>query len=180
MNIKELNIDDIQYYHQNNKEHDDIQVERIANSIKEFWFVQPIVIDSENVIVIGHWRYLAAKRLWMTEVPTLMVDNLDEKQIKKLRILDNKLNESEWDLVNLKLELDDLGDLNFWDLEINIEELFPEFDAPVYNPDEYLEETKWEEDEEKKVAVTVFVANKSDAALLVSDLEWLWYTDVKM
>jgi hypothetical protein len=65
------------------------------------------------------------------------MEELSDSQIKKLRILDNKLNESEWDLANLKQELDELKDLNIGDLKILKTELFPELDAPEFNPDEY-------------------------------------------
>jgi hypothetical protein len=65
------------------------------------------------------------------------MEELNETQIKKLRILDNKLNESEWDLANLKQELDELKDLNIGDLKILKNDLFPELDAPEFNPEEY-------------------------------------------
>lgn len=110
-------------YEFNNKVHDEIQVNRIANSIKEFWFTQPIVIDKNNIVVIWHWRLEAAKKLWLKEVPCVRMSELNDKQIKKLRILDNKLNESEWNKENLKIDLDDLWDLKFWDIEIDFSEL---------------------------------------------------------
>lgn len=65
------------------------------------------------------------------------MEELTDVQIKKLRILDNKLNESEWDLANLKQELDSLKDLNIGDLKILKNDLFPELDAPEFNPEEY-------------------------------------------
>ena len=126
MKVEEILIEKIIPYEFNNKIHGDRQINMIANSIKEFWFTQPIVIDKDNLVVIWHWRLLAAKKLWMEKVPVVRVDDLTDKQVKKLRILDNKLNESERDIENLKLELDDLWDLNIWDMEIEIEDLFPE------------------------------------------------------
>ena len=114
-------------YEKNNKIHDDEQVERIANSIKEFWFIQPLVIDQDNVVIIGHGRLLAAKKLWLKEVPVVKKEDLTEKQVKKLRIWDNKLNESPYDIENLKLELEDLwGDLSIWELHLEIEDVFPD------------------------------------------------------
>lgn len=65
------------------------------------------------------------------------MEELTDVQIKKLRILDNKLNESEWDSANLKQELDSLKDLNIGDLKILKNDLFPELDAPEFNPEEY-------------------------------------------
>ena len=71
-----------------------------------------------------------AKKLWLETVPCVRAENLTEQQIKKYRILDNRLNESEYDLENLQAELSTLDDFNFWDLEIDINEefddLFPE------------------------------------------------------
>lgn len=127
-------------YKQNNKIHDEEQIERIANSIKEFWFIQPLVIDQENNVIIWHWRLLAAKLLDLSEIPVVKLENLTEKQIKKLRILDNKLNESNWDIDNLKLELSDLDfDLSIWDLDLSAELLFPDvkfFDDEEINIEE--------------------------------------------
>ena len=108
MNIKNIKISQLIPYELNNKIHDETQIIRIANSIKEFWFTQPLVIDKSNVVVIGHWRLEAAIRLWLDEVPCIIKDDLSDDQIKKLRYWDNKLNESEWNIENLKLDLTDL------------------------------------------------------------------------
>lgn len=124
MKIIQKKIEDLIPYEFNNKIHWEQQINQIANSIKEFWFTQPIVIDKNNIVVIWHGRLEASKKLWLEEVPCYIVDELNEKQIKKLRILDNKLNESERDIGNLKLELDEIGDMNFWDLEMETNELF--------------------------------------------------------
>lgn len=137
MKILEKDINSLIPYEFNNKIHDEVQINRIANSIKEFWFTQPVVIDKDNIIIIGHWRVEAAKKLWLEKVPVVMMDNLTEAQVKKLRILDNKLNESEYDLANLRLELESLDDLNFWDLELTAEDLFPELEIDEFNPDEF-------------------------------------------
>ena len=63
-------------YSKNNKIHDDEQVERIANSIKEFWFIQPLVVDKENNVIIWHGRLLASKYLGLEEVPVVKLENL--------------------------------------------------------------------------------------------------------
>ena len=91
MKIIEKKVEELIPYEFNNKIHDEVQVNRIANSIKEFWWTQPIVIDENNVIIIGHWRLLAAQKLWLDKVPVTLMSGLTEAQIKKLRILDNKL-----------------------------------------------------------------------------------------
>ncbi len=126
MEIKEVNVNDLIPYEFNNKIHNKEQVNRIANSIKEFWFLQPLVIDKNNILIVWHGRLEWAKKLWLKTVPCVYADNLTEQQIKKYRILDNKLNESERDIENLKLELDELPDLNIWELELEVKDLFPE------------------------------------------------------
>lgn len=172
-----MKVKDLIPYQFNNKEHDESQINRIANSIKEFWFTQRIVIDKDNVVIIGHWRLEAAKKLWLEEVPCTKMEDLSDTQVKKLRILDNKLNESEWNLANLKMELDELGDLNFWELEYSVSDLFPEFDAPEFDPDEYGDE--WEKEKDDRVAVIVYVKDEAEASLLKDDLKNLWYNDFK-
>lgn len=170
MEIEQVKIGAITPYSKNNKEHGEIQINRIMNSIKEFWFTQPIVLDKNNIIIIGHWRYEAAKKLWLTEIPCLRMEKLTEKQVKKLRILDNKLNESEWDLENLKLELDELEDLNFGDLEFSTEDLFPEFDAPDFSPDDY---DLWEHKKDWKIQVIVEAQDEDEAEVIKNDIEGL-------
>ena len=174
MKIIETDINKLVPYEFNNKIHDETQINRIANSIKEFWFTQPIVIDKNNVVIIGHWRLESAKKLWLKKVPCVIMDELTDKQIQKLRILDNKLNESEYDLANLKMELDSLWEFNFWDLELSIHDLFPEFDVPEFNPGEF----EWKE-KEKKLSVTVYVDDDEQLEQLKNDLSDLWYTNYK-
>ena len=118
MKIIELAIDKIKPYFKNAKEHPEKQIKKIANSIKEFGFNQPIVLDKDDVIIVGHGRYIAAQFLGMEKVPTLTVD-LDEEHAKAYRLADNKLNESDWDmdivieeLKGLSLEMIDLTGFN--------------------------------------------------------------------
>ena len=174
MKIIETDINKLIPYEFNNKIHDETQINRIANSIKEFWFTQPIVIDKNNVVIIGHWRLESAKKLWLEKVPCVILDELSDKQIQKLRILDNKLNESEYDLANLKTELDSLWDLNFGELNLSIHDLFPEFDVPEFDPDEF----EWKE-KEKKLSVTVYVDDEEQLETIKNDLSDLWYTNYK-
>ena len=107
-------------YEKNTKKHDDVQINNVAESIKQYGFVQPIVIDKNNVVVIGHCRLLAAKKLKMADVPCVCVDDLTEEQVKALRIVDNKSNESPWDFDNLADELADL-DLSDFDFDFGID-----------------------------------------------------------
>lgn len=97
-----MKIELIKPYQKNAKKHPKKQVQQIANSIKEFGFNQPIVIDGKNEIIVGHGRYEAAKILGLQDVPVIQV-NLTEEQAKAYRLADNKLNESDWDM-NLVIE----------------------------------------------------------------------------
>jgi len=103
-----MEISKITPYIKNAKLHPKKQVEKVAASIKEFGFNQPIVIDRQGVIIVGHGRFEAAKLLGMTDVPVVEVD-LTEEQAKAYRLADNKLNESEWDM---KLAVDELKELS--------------------------------------------------------------------
>jgi len=93
-----MDITLIKPYSKNAKKHDKRQIDLVANSIKRFGFVQAIVIDRNNEIVIGHCRFLAAKQLGLKDVPVISVENLTDDQVKALRLADNKLNESAWDM----------------------------------------------------------------------------------
>lgn len=114
MEIRSVKIKEIKPYDRNAKKHDDTQINNVAESIRQFGFVQPIVIDSNGVIVIGHCRFEAAKRMKYAEVPCIMVDDLTPEQVDTLRIVDNKTNESPWDIDLLTEELQDL-DLSMFD-----------------------------------------------------------------
>ena len=115
MKVANRNLAELTPYAGNAKKHDSTQIANVAESIRQFGFVQPIVIDRDGVIVIGHCRALAAKKLGMQEVPCVCVDDLTPEQVKALRIVDNKSNESEWDLDILPDELAelDLSDFDF-------------------------------------------------------------------
>lgn len=123
MIIEEVKIADIKPYERNQKKHPESQVKNIAKSIEKYGFVQPIVIDKNNEIIIGHGRYMAGGDiLGMETVPCVRAENLTDKQIRELRILDNKLNESDWDIDNLKLDLDDL-DFSDFDIDFKIKSI---------------------------------------------------------
>lgn len=103
-------------YENNAKIHTPDQVERIANSIREFGFQQPIVVDKDNVVIIGHGRLFAAKELMLDTVPVVRAENLTEDQVKALRLADNKLNESPYDFTRLEAELAELS-IDGFDME---------------------------------------------------------------
>lgn len=106
---------DIKPYRKNAKKHPPEQVDKIAESIKQFGFRQNLVVDENNVLVIGHGRWLAARKLGLERVPCMKVYDLSEEQLKALRLADNRVAESEWDDDILKIELDDITDLNMAD-----------------------------------------------------------------
>ena len=115
-NIEWKDIASVKPYARNAKKHDDKQIANVAESIKQFGWQQPIVCDEKGVIIIGHCRLLAAKKLGLKKVPVKTVDNLSEEQVKKLRALDNKLNESDWDFDWLA---EDIGELDFSGFDID-------------------------------------------------------------
>ena len=109
-------IGDLKPYKKNAKKHPKEQVERIANSIKEFGFTQPVIIDKDNCVVAGHGRILGAKKAGLKEVPTVKLESLTEEQIKAYRLVDNKTNESAWDEALLIQELEELQESMAMDL----------------------------------------------------------------
>lgn len=116
MEVKNRKLSSITAYGKNAKKHDKTQINNVAESIKQYGFVQPIVIDRDGVIVIGHCCALAAKKLGMEEVPCVCVDDLTPEQVNALRLVDNKSNESDWDFDLLADELPGL-DLSAFDFE---------------------------------------------------------------
>lgn len=108
MNIIEKKISDISPY-ENNPRKNDAAVKYVAESIKQFGFKVPIVIDRDGIIVAGHTRYKAAKKLNLEQVPCIVADDLTDEQVKAFRLADNKVAEkAEWDFDLLEEELQDL------------------------------------------------------------------------
>lgn len=116
MRIENRPLAELTPYPANAKKHDAVQVANVAESIRQYGFVQPVVVDRDGVIVIGHCRALAAEKLGMVEVPCVCVDDLAPEQVNALRLVDNKTNESPWDLDLLATELPEL-DLSAFDFE---------------------------------------------------------------
>lgn len=138
MIITNVKIDELKPYDKNAKKHSKEQIGAVAESIKQFGFVQPVVIDKDKTIVIGHCRVLAAKRLKMAEVPCVLVDELTQEQVNALRLVDNKSNESEWDFDLLAEELPglDLSAFDFdWGLPEDTTDEVTEDEAPEVDED---------------------------------------------
>lgn len=117
MQIHMMKIGDIAPYEKNAKLHPPKQIKQIKRSIEEFGFRQPLVVDINNVLIVGHGRLEAAKELGVTEVPVHIADNLTDEQIKAYRLADNKLNESDWDM---SLVLPELKELEFTGFDISL------------------------------------------------------------
>lgn len=115
MEIKMLKLAELVPYEKNPRKNDEA-VKYVQASIKEFGFKVPIVVDKDNVIVAGHTRYKAAKKLKMDEVPCIIADDLSEEQIKAFRLADNKVSEQAvWDFDLLSGELDGILDIDMTD-----------------------------------------------------------------
>ena len=111
MQIQIVDINKILPYINNPRKN--LNIDKVASSIKEFGFQQPIVVDKDYTIIVGHTRFEAAKKLGLTEVPVQVAD-LTENQAKAYRIADNRLNQdASWDTKLLNLEFNDLLSKNF-------------------------------------------------------------------
>ena len=107
-NIIEMAISDVIPY-ENNPRKNEAAVDSVAASIHEFGFKNPIIVDSENVIIAGHTRLKAAEKLGLETVPVIVADDLSEEQVKALRLADNKTAElADWDFSRLEEELAEL------------------------------------------------------------------------
>ena len=107
MRVIDIAVNELQEY-ENNPRNNDVAVDAVAASIREFGFKVPVIIDSKMVIVAGHTRVKAAKNIGMETVPCIIADDLTPEQIKAFRLADNKVSElSGWDFTKLEEELAD-------------------------------------------------------------------------
>ena len=134
MKIQQIQIDKVIPYHNNPRK--DQAVDKVASSINEYGFQQPIVVDKKMIVIVGHTRLLASKKLGLSKVPIVIAD-LTETQAKAYRIADNRINEdSNWDMELLSLEIAGLSEENF-----NLDLLgfdSSELDNLLENDEEYL------------------------------------------
>jgi len=118
MKIENADINSINPYQNNPRKLSETAIDKVSKSIKEFGFRQPIVVDKDRIIIVGHTRYRASKKLGLQTVPITIIDNLTPEQINAYRIADNRTNEeAEWDLELLKGELKEL-ELKDFDLNL--------------------------------------------------------------
>lgn len=143
MKVMDMRLEEIIPYHANPR-HNEKAVEAVANSIREFGFKQPIVVDVNNVIIVGHTRYKAARELGLETVPVLVAEDLDEEKVRAYRLADNKTAElAEWDDSLLEQELGaieglDMGDFGFsvGDVKVDIDAKLEEVEEDGYDPEE--------------------------------------------
>lgn len=132
MKIFEKSIEELIPY-VNNPRNNEEAIDFVAASIKEFGFKNPIIIDKDGVIIAGHTRHAAAKRLGLQKVPCIIADDLTEQQIKAFRLADNKTAEfATWDLEKLEIELESIGDLEMTDFGFESFENIKEDDEEDY------------------------------------------------
>ncbi|KRM81539.1 ParB-like protein [Limosilactobacillus coleohominis DSM 14060] len=137
MQVQSMKIDEVKPYAHNPRNNDD-GAEAVANSIKEFGWQQPIVVDKDNVIIVGHTRYKAAKKLGMKEVPVVVASNLSDEQVRAYRLADNKTGElTDWDMGLLDDELGDITDIDMIDFG---------FDLDVPDDEEEVQEDDFDEE----------------------------------
>lgn len=133
-------VDDLIPY-DNNPRDNERAIVKVAESIDEFGFKNPIIIDEDNIIVAGHTRLLASKKLGLKEVPTIRVADLDQNQLNAFRIVDNKTGEfAKWDFEKLEQELDNIDmDMERFGLideeyDFDIDEFFDEQEVGSKQP----------------------------------------------
>jgi len=122
MQIESIKIKDLKPY-ENNPRNNEEAVQYVKESIKQFGFKVPLVIDKNNVIICGHTRFKASKELGLKELPCVRANDITDEQIKAFRIADNKVSEfAEWDVGKLQFELDDIS-LDMSSFGIDLESL---------------------------------------------------------
>ena len=113
-NYKTVLVSDLIPYARNSRTHSEVQINKIASSIKEFGFLNPVLIDKDNGIIAGHGRVMAAQKLGLKEVPVLQIGHLSETQKRAYIIADNRLAlDAGWDDEMLRVEFAELADDGF-------------------------------------------------------------------
>ena len=131
MTVEYMPVKSIIPYERNAKMHSDEQVERIANSISEFGWQQPLVVDSNNVVIIGHGRLLAAKLLNLETVPVVKAVELSEEQVKALRLADNRVAKAKTDAEILGAELASILNIDMDQFGFNLNIEIPDVDIDL-------------------------------------------------
>ena len=159
LKIDYVNIDEIKPYENNAKLHPAEQVEQIKQSIKEFGFNDPIAIDENNVIIEGHGRYIACKELDIKEVPIIRLEDLDDEHKRAYMLVHNKLTmNTDFDIELLIEELDNIFNIDMSKFDFEIEDI-------------NMDELDSEEEEKKKVNISIIIDNYSDYESIKERLE---------
>lgn len=158
--VEWVEIERLKPYERNTKAHSQEQISNVAKSIDKYGWKQPIVVDSDFVIVIGHCRYQAAQHLELQRVPVVIARDLSKEQAAELRIIDNKSNESPWDKEMLAVELPSI-DLSLFDFQFDLDDIA----LPVPEPDEkYIDDffDRGAQTCEKPVVYAIKISFKSE------------------
>ena len=123
LKIEYVDINSIKPYKKNPRKNEEA-IPYVMESIKQFGFKNPVILDKDNVIVAGHTRIESAKRLGITEIPCIYADDLTDEQIKAFRLADNKVSEkSQWNFDLLEEELNDILNIDMSEFDFKPEEL---------------------------------------------------------
>lgn len=169
MEVKMVKIEDLKPY-PNNPRFNDEAVEYVANSIKQFGFKVPMIIDKNNEIVAGHTRYKASLQLGLKEVPCIIADDLTDEQIKAFRLADNKVSEKSqrnYDL--LDEELADIVDIDMSEFDFDV----------VLDNDEYGTDFDLPNGEKENIEQMTFTLTSEQADLIRGALDLVKIEDVK-
>lgn len=155
--IEYLALSDIKPYENNPRINDDA-VKYVANSIKEFGFKVPIIIDQNNVIVAGHTRLKAAEMLGLKTAPCIRANDLTENQIKAFRLADNKIGEiATWDFNSLAVELADIENINMRDFN---------FEPLDISPDDFGNSFVLSDDGKPEICTMTFTVHEKQKELI--------------
>ena len=174
-NHKVVSTDSLIPYAMNSRTHSERQIAQIAASIKEFGFLNPVIVDGENGIIAGHGRVMAAQKLGLDKVPVIEAEHLTDAQRRAYVIADNKLAmNADWDDEILQLEIESLKGLEF-DVDILGWDVLPTFageiDYSILDDDSHDEELDGYSDEVKKAIQIEFEASDYEHAKeLISQL----------
>lgn len=170
LTIEYLKISELLTYDRNARTHGEDQIQQLVNSIREYGFTNPVLIDENNVLIAGHGRTEAAKQIGMQEVPAIRLKNLSENQKKALRISDNQLAlNAGWDFDLLAAEISDLQDVDF---DIDLLGFDNEFldDLLAGNADDDLEGDQEEQEETMKVKVHKMTFGENEVEISAEEL----------
>ena len=136
LKIEYIAVEELKPYENNPRVNEDA-VKFVENSIKQFGFNSPIIIDKNKVIICGHTRYMASQGVGLDKVPCIFVDDLTDEQIKAFRLIDNKcLESSRWDIQKLKEEIQKILSIDMSDFSV------PSFDVFDGGYDDFFEEAE--------------------------------------